>query len=287
MAIRVILPIAATLILSACGGGGGASFNTTPLASTGFAEASGGFGGAYDFTIERATRTVSVGNVLSQEKGTIRISGTAGQGPIIVVLNGETYTLQRASDNNGPARSQDGNDLVSLSSAIVGTDFVELTSLFAVIDGNLNSGIFARGFDTDPAIVQKMTGTADFQGGIEAAIRSGFDNAFGSGVLNMSVDFDGNTISGRGVLNDEEISTADFTFDPVTIRFEQAQIDENSFAGSVSVESPLIGTLNDATYDGRFFGPNADSVAGQFVGRIDIDGSDIDTFINGGFVATK
>lgn len=286
MRYHAMLPILSTLILTACGGGG-PSFDTTPLEANGFAQEGGGFGGDYDFTIENATRTVSIGTELSQEKGTIRIVGTAGEGPITVTLNGVDYTLQRAPNNDGPAIFEDGNDRISFGAAIRGTDFVELTSLFSVIDGTLNSGVFARGFDTNPAVVQKITGSAEFEGQMEAVLRNGFADASGSGNLTMSVDFDDNTISGNGVLIDEQLPISEFGFPPTSIRFEQTEIDENGFAGTVTVESPLPGTLNGATYDGRFFGPNAESVGGQFVGRIDLNNSDTDTFINGGFIATK
>lgn len=280
--------VSAIFLLSACGGGGGATYNVAPISTSGFAAPGEGFGGPYEFVVEGATRTVGENGALSQEIGApIRIVGVSRMGDIEVSIGDATYTLERASGNSGRAVLEADGNTVSLSAGLPATEFVQLTSLFAFVDGNLNSGYFPLGFDTDPAIIARLEGDAVFSGQMVAALRAGFSDAFGRGDVTMTVSFDRNMIAGGGVLIDDQQPSADFNFDPITLRFEPTPITANGFAGTLSITSPVNGTLNDATYDGRFFGPNGESVAGQFVGRVDVNGTDTDTFINGGFLASQ
>lgn len=234
-------------------------------------------------------RTLGEGSTLRQDNtGDIRIEGLSGSGPITVMLEGETYVLERDPNNTTFASFREDDVTIQLRTVVVASDYAFGLSLFGLDGDTLNSGRFVAGYDTNPADLARVAGTADFNGGMAVALRNGFDLAAGNGDITLTVDFDANTISGTGTLIDLNDANADFNFDPIAVSFDTTKYSGNGFTGTISAPADDIdGTLTDATYSGRFYGPDAESAGGQITGLIEREGQEQGTFIDGVFLGSQ
>ncbi|SEV93992.1 hypothetical protein SAMN04488515_0322 [Cognatiyoonia koreensis] len=276
------------VLLSACGGSSGQGFDTRPISAAGFATADTEIAGDYDYTLTNPQRIrITSDQTATQERtGDITLSGTVGEGPVTLTIDGETYTLERSPTNRTTYEVDD--DFINLFTALpVGENVVALR-VFAAVDGDFNLGGFVAGYDTNPAEVGARDGTAIYFGRSDLTLRRGFDDAFGQGTINLIVDFDDASVSGGGIIRDDELGVADFNFQDLTVSFDDAEINENGFEGTfvLSFDGGVIET-NDTIYEGRFFGPNAAEVGGQFHGSIVEPLEDQDTLIDGIFVAAE
>ncbi len=290
MLLRSNLALSMIALVSACGGGGGDSGGNSaeisPISAFGFADAERPQDGSFDYNIKDTIRTLgSVDGELSQERQDIDLSGTIGAGDITLVLDGETYVLERDAIDPSIATFDDGGDFVQLSTTIGENNQAVGVNIFSVIDGELNDGKLVLGLDTNPNDVEMITGSADYTGRAEATLRNGFSSASAGGDLNLTVDFDDNSVGGTAEL---EFIEGSLDFDPVTIAFDDTDLVGNGFAGNVSIEAGDIGgTLDNTTYEGRLFGADAGTVGGTFTGQINLDDSDSNTFVDGVFIGAE
>ena len=279
------LPFVALVALAACENSADV-LPVEPVSASGFASASNTNVDEYDYTIKNATRITGKGGELSLTRDeTIEIRGTTGVGPIEVVIDGETYTLTRATGNPNFASFEDGANRVILATLINGQQDAVAVELFTVIDGRLNAGNLVVGLDTNPGAIADRTDRAVYTGDMEFTLRNGFNDAFGEGQFQFDVNFASARIGGTAQLFDNDNPNSEFDFDPATITLERGDITGNGFAGDVTVLlGDLGGDLVSGGYEGRFFGPNAETVGGQVFGEIDLTDSDINTLIEGVFL---
>ncbi len=133
------------------------------------------------------------------------------------------------------------------------------------------TGIATIGIQTDAAVVQSQTSVAVYRGegflgtrevGIGKIV--GLDyTQYGQFVINMTVDFDANTIEGIG--SGTPLERYEFLDDKVI--FNRTPIDGNGFEGTFTMNREMrewYEITNNPTgrYSGNFFGPNADDLAG-------------------------
>ena len=280
--------------LAACSSSG---TDVAPIAASGFANENTDFQAAYNFTISEPMRLLGDGEDLRLERiDGFSIEGTPGVGPIMLTIDGETYELERDPDRTWYRDLTVGDMRYVFTDTIVGYEYAFGGSLFVLTtieeeggtDFILNSGAFVSGYDTDPATVNVQTGTARFEGDISAALRNGYDDAFGRGDVIMNVDFNRAEISGLLQIEDNESENADFDFEPIVLILDRTSISGNGFTGTVSEGfADLDGELSNAGYEGRFFGPEAENVGGQFYGEIVPDNDRRSTFLEGNFVAAQ
>lgn len=279
------LPALALLTVAACEGSDDIA-TVAPLSTMGFASATNTQVDEYDYTVSNATRITGEGEDIALTRDdTIELRGTTGVGTIEVVIDGETYTLTRASGNPNFASFEDGDDTVILATLINGQLDAVAVELFSLIDGRLNAGNLVVGLDTNPAVIADREDRAIYSGDMEVTLRNGFNDAFGSGEFQLDVNFASSRIGGTAQIFDDDNPNSEFDFDPVTVTLERADVTGNNFAGNVTVLlGDLGGDLVSGGYEGRFFGPNAETVGGQLFGQIDLDDSDTDTLIEGVFL---
>lgn len=285
MRLATFSAIPVVLLFGACSG----TTPVQPIAAAGFASSEVGPTPDYDYTVRNATRIVGSDGVLRLDTAPeIRVAGTVGTGPITVEFGGETYSLERSPTNRDFATFDEDGQYVSFFSTLTNSNHAVGVSLFSFGNDTLDSGQFVMGYDTNPAVVGQIEGTAAYPGILNVTLRNGYDDAFGGGNFTLTANFDDNTVGGSGELRDSELSQADFAFDPVTITFEAAQIRQNGFSGNITADPATVdGELVSATYTGRFFGPEAESLGGQFNGEIAVDGLEQNTLVDGIFLGTK
>jgi len=268
------------LTLSACGGSSG----VTPISQDGFATAGERIGGGDTFTIPNAFRLISDGSdVIIRDQQDVQIAIGDDGSTVDVTLAGDTYTLASIPDGY---EFYDGENLVLLRREFAPVPEAEIVLLYGILnEDNLNASLLTFGFDTDPAEVASASGQAVMQGEILIAARQGFTDSFGSGPVTLNVDFDANTIGGNFTIFDGGNSEA--VLPTVTFAFDETEIVENGFDGSLSLTSgDLGGTLSDTAYTGRFFGAGAPTAGGQIVANVTDDAGRV-TLIEGAFLATE
>ncbi len=133
------------------------------------------------------------------------------------------------------------------------------------------AGIATIGIQTDAAVVESQTAVAIYRGEGFLGTREIGDgeyvgnsyNRYGQFVINMTVDFDGNTIEGIG----SAAALESYGFSDDKVIFNSAPIVGNGFEGTFTFNSGMrerYDITNNPTgqYGGNFFGPNADDLAG-------------------------
>ncbi len=280
------LAIGGAFALAACSD---SSSTVEPISATGFASATNTELASYDYTLRNPLRIKGRNGQLSLDSdGDIRLIGTNGTGPITVVIDGQTFVLERSVSNPGFASFEDGDNSVILASLINGQRDAVAVELFSFVDGLLNAGNVVIGLDTDPAVLRTMSGPALYQGAIEFTLRNGFLEAFGNGSFQFDVDFDASNLSGTAQLIDNDNPNSEFDFESVVVRLNETELQQNGFSGTADVIlGDLGGTLVDSGYDGRFFGPEGETIGGTFFGQIDVDDNESDTLLEGVFLGPK
>lgn len=282
------VPVCALIALGACD-------ETTPMAliapisAAGFASQATTGSDLDDYVVRDAMRITGINGELDLTRDdSIQITGVTSVSDIGVVIDGETYVLERSNSNPSFASFEDGDDIVIVSTLIGGEANAIALEVFSVIEGRLNAGNLIVGFDTDPTFVANSTDLAQYQGAVEFTLRNGFNDAFGSGNFMLDVNFADETVDGAAQLFDDNNPNSEFDFDPATILLETSTIAGNGFAGNISLLiGDIGGTLTEGGYEGRFFGPETDTIGGQFFGRIDVEGSETDTLLEGVFLGPQ
>ena len=281
---RILLAGVSVLAVSACGG---TTTNAVPLAEGGFATADSEIVFGDSFTLPGVTRLVGDedGNLSSEEQEIVFNILSEGEG-VEVVLDGITYQLDTVNSDEFAYR--EGDDRVLLFRIGQVFDEAEIIEIFSVINDELNASMAVFGYDTDPAEVAARGGTAEMTGEIFVTVRNGFDNGFADGTVQITADFDANTISGNFDLTNRPSDTAEFTVPDLSFAMDSAEITGNTFAGTLTqTDGALGGTLNEASYNGRFFGADAPIAGGQVVGSVSVLGSDSPTFFEGAFLTSE
>ncbi len=189
--------------------------------------------------------------------------------------HGERYDTHKANLFGGPDRNVNIRDVVNGTHPTIQGDYFGYRSYPQERyqeDRYTNvAGIATIGIQTDAAVVESQTAVAIYRGEGFLGTREvgegqyvGLDyNRYGQFVINMTVDFDGNTIEGIG----RGTPLEDYGFSDDKITFNSAPIVGNGFEGTFNFDSGMreaYDITNNPTgqYSGNFFGPNADDLAG-------------------------
>jgi hypothetical protein len=133
-----------------------------------------------------------------------------------------------------------------------------------------------------------LTGGAELHGQIYLEARNGFLDGYGTGDVTLNVDFDESVISGEFDLTDIGSSVAEIFIPTSSYQLEETEIVGNGFSGDITVISGDIGgTLSDATYDGRFFGTDANTAGGQVSATVTLEDGNDPTYLTGAYVASE
>ena len=272
--------------LAACGGSStnGPVTTVDPVSPSGFATANSIVTGGSSFDVQNAFRLLGDpnGNIVIDGQDLEYIISDDGS-TVTVVVAGETYVLEQSF--NGYTFS-DGSTFVNASRIFAPIPEAEIVDVFAVVDNNLNDATFVIGFDTDPAEVAALSGTAQMNGEIFVTARNDFDVANGEGDVTIDVNFNTDTISGDFNIRDSDDGVFEFAIPTSSFALESTDIVGNGFTGDISLTSGDIdGTITSATYTGRFFGEDARAAGGQIVAQIDSPDFDSPTFVEGAFLA--
>ncbi len=165
--------------------------------------------------------------------------------------------------------------------------------------GNYITGFATMGIQTDASVVEAQTAVAIYRGYGSMQTYQDLGNSYsyrlgrGTGLaINMSVDFDANTIEGIGRRTESDFPATDSQprFLDKIVTFNSTPIVGNGFDGTFTMNSELrdsYGLTDNPTgqYKGNFFGPNADDLAGvmEFNGVA----TDDNVFAIGGFRADR
>ncbi len=205
---------------------------------------------------------------------------------IVLTVDGVDYTAT-LSDEVGlfdgfdsAYTFEDGDAGIYLNTSTI-SDSAEMVFITAATDEQILTGFDTFGFDTDPTVIDAVTGTATYDGQITLYTVSSFEDGLGtqidgdalSGDITLTADFDGNAISGDAVFTEEvfDTDTSDFVTVSDNLTFEAAAIDGNGFSGTVSDDGEFFGdgvTLQDVTYNGNFYGAEGETVGGNLSGTI-------------------
>lgn len=260
-----------------------------PFSDSGFAGQETGDETQATFTLPNQLRTIRTDDgVTSFERQDVIVSLDFSDNAITIEIDGETFVMAANPDDQDEVVFEDATNFVALElfDEVIGASAFES---FAVLDGELNESYLVLGFDTDPADIAVQEGTATYRGPVAVNLRrDAFFDAFGSGEIELVTNFDSNTIGGTATVSDDNLGNADFNFETITLTLENTPINANGFAGDISVQAGDInGELVSGGYEGRFFGEEAVSTGGNLYGRIDVDSSDTDTFVNGYFLGER
>lgn len=272
--------------LAGCGGGGGTSAELMePLAASGYAQPGDTIAPGDSFSIPNVSRMIITGSSNSLANQDVEVEILTSQDALRVTVGGDTLTLPYDAANDyyeATGGSVEGLFFVDLIEA----DYLDqvFVSTYNPATDTFNGGYLHLGFDTDPDTIAALSGTAVYSGDATADIYSGplFALAYGTG--SVTADFGANEVSGVIDISDSGASFNEFTVPNITVTVLDGDISGNGFSGGMTL-SPVAGlSVDSASYKGRFFGSNAESVGATF----GVTGStpDGDLVIQGGFAGT-
>lgn len=278
--------------LTACGGSGGSPTvaPTVPLADTGFASDTSDFDTATTFSLPGTTSLIGdADGELSFAQQDIVLSQIEDSDDINVTIDGVTERLSFISNVDGIATfGLTDNDLrIEISNKFPTTPNASILEFFVLDEGALiSSGDFVIGLDTNPETLGEMNGTAEFDGELFITARSGFDASFGTGTVELDVNFDDRTIGGAILVEANTASSNDFDFPTASFEITETDITGNGFSTTFTQAAGDIGgDLTSAAIDGRFFGSEAEDIGGHVSAIVD-DGDTV-THVIGGYIASQ
>jgi hypothetical protein len=206
-----------------------------------------------------------------------------------------SFTVQLSEDGSTLTLNADGQEIVltrtsgtTFGDPIIGPVAVSLTeqsdflpvSIYNVTLGlgtdQIVTGSFPVGFDTDPATVAATTGQVNYTGTAllyAAQSQSGNSEATTiAGTFDLNADFDApQSVSGT-MSFDASTSDPNLQFPAFSLDVLPGAIDGNRFSGDIAVQvGSSLGddrTLDGMDYDGRFYGVDAEAVAGTMAGSV-------------------
>ncbi len=280
--------VAACLLLGACSSGSGVA--VTPIAASGFAQASDRIGTGKTYDIPRTTlfSADSDGGRLSNADVSYRVQDN---GRPVVVIDDVRYVL--TSEGGGVFSTfKDDTDVLLLRIFVSEANVVESVYLSLETEETFTAGFFPVGFDTAPRTIQNTAGSATFVG--EAAlsarqVRNGaLQSGFSDGVARITANFDSNTV--RGTLRFDEQQSRVITLPDLTMTLNNTTITGNGFQGQATISANQLGedlSFDGASFDGRFYGAAGQAVAGTVEGTLIEDGTQAPILLQGVFVADK
>ncbi|WEX07525.1 transferrin-binding protein-like solute binding protein [Chelativorans sp. AA-79] len=294
--LRGATALLATLLLSACGGGGYTSLLDDPAFSddatfaedagtVGEALASGNTLSAYNGNMIQAARHQD-GAWVETTSPEFKITRN-DQGGIDVTLGGETVSYAAADvspDGNGFEKEPDGNwralytwSAPSAAEALSGQN-VEYDShqvwtyFWDTTDGGTTNGYAVIGTETRPSALEGKA-NATYSGYAVADVyqkgSDSFDRLRYRGDVQMSADFAAGKIAGNiaGVTREARVNDA-WTGNRVpvagAIAMNEADIEGNSFAGTLTGDQAFVADIGEfsGTYGGKFYGKAGEEVGG-------------------------
>lgn len=154
-------------------------------------------------------------------------------------------------------------------------------------DTRVTAGSLILGYDTNPATIGARTDSTSYTAPVAAILINDEVVAFAPGSLSLTVDFDAGTMSGNADI-DLTTSANGVLFQGFDLTLNEASISENGFRGNISLASGgITRTLVGGSYEGRFFGSEAESIGGNITGQFDELGMTTDTFLDGLFLGNQ
>jgi len=285
-------------------GDGFPATDVVPISSEGFATADKTIG----FTGQTFTITDMKFNATPKDgTGTRQPVSATGEmsasynadGTVTLTYDGESITLTETEDGDFAGAN---GDLIGFYQRVYNrSEGVETTFFNFNDDETKRDGFLVVGFDTHPSEVAELTGTAAYNGQLNLRIATGpnlyeEDGIYnGAGPGSLIANFENGTIVGDFNVSDPLV-TGDATpgaedFPNATVRLRKTDILENGFDGDLEVTFADGGfgnttlTLEDGTYNGRFYGEDGISVGGQVSGTV--TGGDDTYVLQGGFSANR
>jgi len=263
-----------------------------PIASTGFHSGEGFEPDVVVFTVPSAVRILrdTEGNNPTFERQRIVVTIDYNDlSALQVELDGITYALVQSSDDSSRYIFDAGGEFLSLYFDVNAPGVVAASIFFTSPDGSgLNSAYTTFGFDTDPMTLADLAGSASYEGRVVAALRTDdFDDAFGEGTFVLDVDFDRMKVAGEGMISPDVPGLGEIDFPDLNLSFTETDIVGNGFDGEIEISPSNGGTPNNpliSGYEGRFYAGQAEAVAGQFFGGIDLDNQTTPVLVEGYFV---
>ncbi len=280
--------ICATLFAALTACGSGSSIGTPPLASTGFAAQSSEIASQVTFNLLQASTFLlqDQEGELTEQNVKLRINA---QGKPVIELDGDKFVLN-AQGGGVYSALQNDTEVLWLRIAQTDPNVVEMIYLSFETEDSFNASYLPFGFDTAPGAVAAQIGSAIFKGDASVSLRQVTNgqlaSGFSGGIARITADFDSNQVAGTLRLNDTQNRL--LTLPKVTLGLETSAINGNGFTGDMSVTNGSLGanrTLDDGTYDGRFYGAEASAVAGTLTGTIVTDDPDSPILLQGAFIA--
>jgi len=286
-----LLCICFVFLLASCGGSQSGP-NIVPIASTGFHSGEGFEPDVVVFTVPSAVRILrdTEGNNPTFERQRIVVTIDYNDlSALQVELDGITYALVQSSDDSSRYIFDAGGEFLSLYFDVNAPGVVAASIFFTSPDGSgLNSAYTTFGFDTDPMTLADLAGSASYEGRVVAALRTDdFDDAFGEGTFVLDVDFDRMKVAGEGMISPDVPGLGEIDFPDLNLSFTETDIVGNGFDGEIEISPSNGGTPNNpliSGYEGRFYAGQAEAVAGQFFGGIDLDNQTTPVLVEGYFV---
>ena len=295
------------LTLAACSGGSGGGDNSgggnsTPQASTGYAQPTDKIRNNVTFTVPQGTwikREFGQPTTTQQPDVAVRFGlNVDDPSQIYITYNGETYLAQRTGSSGNSYLSQSTEDgqiirrsferQLTTSSNVVAGGLATISNPTNPSDGApinyVQSGYIVYGFDTDPSTIGAETGSAYYSGTIRANGYQDANVSSASGNMTLSANFDSNTINGNFNLSNLSGMTGTENY-----TMQSTAITGNGFSGNITVTDGSLQsgqTLQNGGYQGNFYGAAAEAVGGTINMTIQ-DGAESPIFIQGGFVADE
>lgn len=267
--------------------GCGSSTPITPQAATGFAKPDDEIRRRVTFDLSEVTTFLAQDGAggLVQQDLKLRVNA---QGNPIIVLDGVKYVLN--NEGNGIFSTlADDTDILYIRTALTDPNVVETIYLSLETDDSFNAAFLPFGFDTNPNVIAQATGSATFEGPAQLSLRQVVDgelnSGFSTGTARITANFNANSVN--GTIRYDNAQERPLVLPDITLRLETSAVRGNRFGGDISIARGDIGpglSLSEAAYDGRFYGADADAVAGTLTGRIETGDAESPIFVQGAFL---
>lgn len=290
------LSFTSLIALAACGGSSSSEptlVPVTPISPSGFASETRGLEDVATLNIVDQRRIVSDGTEnLSLDVQDITISDlNNGNDEIAITIDGQTFVLE-GIEGTSTFSFDDGTNLVEIFSEGITTPDASVIGVFALLDGELNAASLVIGLDTNPDVIDALSGSAEFDGVVDVTTRTGFTDGFGGGQIALDVDFDAMTVGGELEIFDIGNSSSETFIPNVTFDIAETDITGNGFETSLTFNpdeslDQLDGTIVSAGINGRFYGAEGATLGGQIFGEIDNGEGEFPTLVEGAYVAIQ
>ena len=282
--MRLISLLPVSLLLAACGG------TTTPvtIASSGYAQAGQTIDDVETFTLRGADAVFTTTSLAEFRKAEIKIGSPKEDDSIDITIEGVVYNLGLLED--GSYEGTVGDEVTRIRTIL---DVSPVAQSILMSWGNRDSNEFfvaklVVGLETDPETILQQSNVATFSGAIVTTLSQRDSYGAVGGLMTLDVDFTEASVSGSFEVNEFEGSYFQVLTSDAVFILEESAITKTGFSGDITLESGDIGaTLQDATYNGTFFGAEGETAGGTFTATLDDPSDTQDILANGAFIANK